>query len=309
MKRAIMAAGIRVVDVGAFTKEYPEIAASTFLSRDISCLPSDMVLYVPAGVCLENTVSLGEMGLLTERLFVILDQGSAMHIIDEMRAATTPANKRSVTYWVRDHATLNMLYYQPHPTGISPDLSVDIWASSHGIVHVDALVLGGEHTRITIRLYAQGEYAQMRLRGAYLLGADQSVHMHVLQKHTVAHTTSDVVVRGILKDSAQALYGGLIFIDKDAPHTDAVQENKNIVLGATAVADSRPTLEVLNNEVRCMHGSAVGPLDPQHLFYAACRGLDESSATQMLLHGFVGDLFAQPVQSLLHDAITEKIAL
>ena len=99
-----------------------------------------------------------------------------------------------------------------------------------------------------------------------------------------------MVIKGALHDNAFAHYQGNICIEKNASGSYASQENKNILLSNAARVVSVPNLEVLNNEVKCFHGSAIGRFDEEQLFYAACRGIDEKAAEKILLKAFFTDV-------------------
>lgn len=145
--------------------------------------------------------------------------------------------------------------------------------------------------QVTINTILRGKGSDVRINGAYLLSGDHKATITTVQHHHEAHTRSVLVMKGALKDSAQAHYQGTIRVEKQARDTHASQENKNILLSNNARAVSVPNLEVLNNEVKCFHGSAVGRFDAQQLFYAACRGIDEEVAQQLLLKAFFADVF------------------
>jgi Fe-S cluster assembly scaffold protein SufB len=156
-------------------------------------------------------------------------------------------------------------------------LVVEILVSSTANVHVECIL--------------QSVGAEASIFGAYILDAARKVQITTLQHHVVAHTQSSLIMKGLLRDSAQAQYHGTVRIEKDAQGSCASQENKNILLSNHARAVSVPNLEVLTHDVRCSHGSAVGRFDAEQLFYAASRGVDEKSAQRLLSYAFVADLF------------------
>ena len=151
------------------------------------------------------------------------------------------------------------------------------------IAHADACVV--------IDCILQEEGAQARITGAYIGNATHAIDIKSFQHHQGKNTSSTLVMKGALHDSAHARYSGTIRVDKSAGGSHASQENKNILLSNNARAVSVPNLEVLTHDVTCFHGSAVGRCDDEQLFYAASRGIDEVTAQRMLLHAFFGDLF------------------
>lgn len=125
------------------------------------------------------------------------------------------------------------------------------------------------------------------VKGALLMTKQSKINFTVAQNHLTPSAQSSIQIRTVLLDSAQFAYQGTIFIDSHASGTIARQENKNIVLSQDVIVKSRPNIEVLNSNVQCSHGSAVGDLDHEQLVYLMSRGLDRSLATKILLNSFL----------------------
>ena len=149
-----------------------------------------------------------------------------------------------------------------------------------------------------------GHGAQADVVGVYGAHSNNIVRIKTVQHHRAAHTRSSVVMRGIVRDSAQAYYHGTIRVEKKAHGSDASQENKNMVMSNSARVVSEPQLEVLTNDVRCFHGSATSRCDDEQLFYCSARGIDEKKAQHLLLHAFFSGLF---VSENLQEKIVELI--
>jgi len=169
------------------------------------------------------------------------------------------------------------------------------------VLHCVLLITGGQHTNIHLAISLDGQYAQATVRGLYALSGSQSLAITTSQHHKAPHTTSDLIIKGMLNQHAIAHYQGKILVDQNAKYTNAVQENKNILLSRTAHAQSIPSLEVLTNDVQCKHGSAVGYLDELSLFYVQSRALDAKTARQLLLHGFFAHIIDAVDPSMISD--------
>ena len=144
---------------------------------------------------------------------------------------------------------------------------------------------------IVIDCILQGEGADVCIKGVYVVNASHKVTVSTLQHHITTHTRSNLVMKGIVRDNAQAHYQGTIRVEKEAQGTHALQENKNILLSNGARVVSVPSLEVFAYDVRCFHGSAIGKFDKEQLLYVASRGIDEKMAQKLLLQAFVADIF------------------
>ena len=96
-----------------------------------------------------------------------------------------------------------------------------------------------------------------------------------------------------------------------AAKAEAYQTNRNLVLTEGAGAESIPNLEILNNDVKWSHASAVGSIDPDQLYYLESRGVPPEEAERLIVLGFFDDVLDRlPLQSLtasLRSAIVEKI--
>ena len=118
-----------------------------------------------------------------------------------------------------------------------------------------------------------GHGATSRVTGAYFADGTQHLDYDTFQEHIAPDTTSDFAFKGALRDSARAVWRGMIRVEPGAQKTNAYQENRNLLLSKSAHADSIPGLEILANDVRCTHGATLGQVDREQLFYLMARGL------------------------------------
>jgi Fe-S cluster assembly protein SufD len=108
------------------------------------------------------------------------------------------------------------------------------------------------------------------------------------------------------------VYTGLIHIGKQASGVNAFQTNRNVKLSEHAWAESVPNLEIENNDVRCSHASAVGPVDEEQRFYLESRGITPDVAEQLIVLGFLDEVLDDfPVPAavpLLREQLVAKLA-
>jgi len=121
-----------------------------------------------------------------------------------------------------------------------------------------------------------------------IAGTDQCT-ITSMQMHVEPHATSHVCVRKIVSGAAHAIYKGIIHIAPEAQSCVVSQDDKTMLDGALARAESMPALEVLAHEVTCSHGSAVGHSDPAILFYLASRGLAPEDARTLWYAAFLDE--------------------
>src|SRR6185503_12863053 len=143
-------------------------------------------------------------------------------------------------------------------------------------------ILGGRMAKTNSYFDMAGPGARAFVHGFMFGDHRQQFHLHTLQRHLVDHTTSDLLIKGCLKDRARSVYQGLIQVSEGAQRTDAYQANRNLLLSDTARADSIPGLEILANDVRCTHGATIGQVDEEQLYYLMARGLPEREAKRLI---------------------------
>ena len=156
-----------------------------------------------------------------------------------------------------------------------------------------AIALGGYYARLRSDAELVGQGASSTLLCAFLGSGDQMHDFRTLQSHVAPKTTSDLLFKGAVDGASQSVYSGLIRIRKGAHGTNAVQTNRNLVLSEHAHADSVPNLEIDENDVRCAHASAVGPIDREQRYYLESRGIPTEVADELLIRGFFQDVLGR----------------
>jgi Fe-S cluster assembly protein SufD len=150
--------------------------------------------------------------------------------------------------------------------------------------------LGAALARTDIRVLFTDEGSECTLNGLFLPGGTQHMDNHTLIDHAKPHCTSRELYKGILDGRSRGVFHGKIIVRPDAQKTDALQTNKNLLLSREALVNSTPALEILADDVKCRHGSTIGQLDANSLFYLRSRGIGEREARALLTYGFAADL-------------------
>jgi Fe-S cluster assembly protein SufD len=100
------------------------------------------------------------------------------------------------------------------------------------------------------------------------------------------------------------VFNGRILVRPDAHKTDARQTNNNLLLSEHAVIHTMPQLEIFADDVKCTHGTTVGQLDRDALFYLRSRGIDLENARRLMTHAFGSEL----IRLIAHDVIRNRFA-
>jgi len=164
-------------------------------------------------------------------------------------------------------------------------------------------LLGARMAKANAYFDMAGQGAQAFVHGFMFGDQRQHFHLHTLQRHLVEHTTSDLLIKGCLKDRARSIYQGLIQVSEGAQRTDAYQANRNLLLSDQARADSIPGLEILANDVRCTHGATIGHVDEEQMYYLMARGLPAKTAQRLIVEGF----FAPVLDRIPLEGVRERL--
>ena len=156
-----------------------------------------------------------------------------------------------------------------------------------------AVALGGDYARLRTASSLVGPGGSSRLLAVYFGVRNQMHDFRTVQRHQAPKTRSDLLYKGAVANSARSVYSGLIRVEKGARGTNALQTNRNLVLHEGAHADSVPNLEIEDNDVRCSHASAVGPIAEDQRFYLESRGVPPAVADRLITLGFLGEVLEQ----------------
>lgn len=125
---------------------------------------------------------------------------------------------------------------------------------------------------------------------SFFVGKNTDKHfLHIKQNHLAPKTISHTLIKSIASDESTCTYEGTIYINKNAPESDASQESRAILLSPNALVSTKPSLEILANDVKCHHRATASPLNAEALFFAKTRGLSHSQAEKLLITGFWND--------------------
>jgi Fe-S cluster assembly protein SufD len=153
--------------------------------------------------------------------------------------------------------------------------------------------LGGSYarTRFDAEMIERGGHNE--LLAVYFAERDQMHDFRTVQHHIAPRTTSDLIFKGAVAGRARSVYSGLIKIAENARGTAANQTNRNLLLSPEASAESVPNLEIENNDVKCSHASAIGPIDDDERYYLESRGVPSDIADRLIVLGFFNELLVR----------------
>ncbi|MGI8544365.1 MAG: Fe-S cluster assembly protein SufD [Aridibacter sp.] len=173
------------------------------------------------------------------------------------------------------------------------------------------ITLGAKLSRHDVNLSFNGEGGECWIDGLYLVEDGQHTDTHSRIDHRVKNCVSHQNYKGILEGKSRAVFNGKVFVHENASGTDANQSNKNLLLSNEARVDTKPQLEIFNDDVKCAHGATVGQLEEEELFYLLSRGLNEDLARNLLTYGFAEEIInkikIKSIKEQLDEAVLNRL--
>jgi Fe-S cluster assembly protein SufD len=156
-----------------------------------------------------------------------------------------------------------------------------------------AVTLSGSLVRNNVHVVLDGEGAECMLNGLYLADGREHVDNYTEIEHIKPRGTSLELYKGILSGSAHGVFNGKIVVHKDAQKTNARQTNKNLLMSPNAAVNTKPQLEIYADDVKCSHGSTIGQIDADAMFYLRSRGLGADEARSLLSFAFASEVIGK----------------
>ena len=166
-----------------------------------------------------------------------------------------------------------------------------------------SFTLGTTLARNDLEVLLDGPGAYCSLNGLYLTADNQHIDNLISIDHANPHCTSRLNYKGILDGKSRAVFGGTVLVRRDAQKSDAEQTDKNLILSTQAEVDSKPSLLIYADDVKCNHGATAGHIDADTLFYLRSRGLDLDAASRMLIHAFASEI----INTVKPEALREHL--
>lgn len=164
------------------------------------------------------------------------------------------------------------------------------------------VTLGGGLSRLDVDVRLAGPGAEVRLDGAYHVDREEHVDHQIVVEHADAHGTSETRYRGLLDGKGHAVFNAEGLVRREGRGASVQQENRNLLLSDDATIDTKPHLEIETDEVKASHGSTIGAVDDQQLFYLRSRGIPEAEARDVLTFAFVREI----IDRIPHEATARR---
>lgn len=230
-----------------------------------------------------------------------------MFMISSEGGYTASPDSENLHIDIEEGAALELYRLQGMNTPQMHLTDLDVTLHAGASLNLCTVTLGGGHVRNNVVVRMKGEHCHVEANGLYLVDREQECDNYIFVEHAAPHCTSHELYKGIVDDSARARFNGHVLVQDGAVKTEAFMTNRNILLTDKAHVDTRPFLEIYNDDVKCSHGSTIGQLDEQALFYLRSRGIPERVAITMLSYAFCDEVIRTIAVDSLRDAVGDMV--
>lgn len=284
----------------------PTVALNTLLAQD------GLFIYVPDGVVAERPIQLVNIFnaaldmMVQRRLLIVVGRNASVKLL--VCDHTQSPDYRYLSNQVIEIVAMpgsTVDYYDleestPQTSRVS---SIYVNQQEGSNVLIDGITLVNGFTRNNYHVEVNGEHAETQLLGMTIASGEQHVDSHTFISHNAPRCHSNEMFKYVLNDNAIGAFAGKILVQPNCPRVEAYQGNRNLCGSPTAKMYTKPQLEIYTDDVMCSHGSAVGQLDEEALFYMRTRGIGLDEARRLLMQAFVADV----VDGVRLDALKDRL--
>lgn len=306
MKSAYERLGIIFTDMDSALRDYPELVKEYFGSvvpsednfqaaLNSSVWSGGTFIYVPKGV--QTTLPLqtyfrmnNEKSGQFERTLIIVDEGASIHYVEGCTAPTfSYANLHAAVVEI----VVKKDAYCRYSTIQNWSDNVYNIVTKRGHCEEGATLewidgnLGSNLTMKYPSVFLNGRGSRGTVLSIAFAGENQHQHTGAKIFHMAPDTSSSIVSKSIAKDGGNVDYLGQVYFDKNSDRSISHIECDTIIMDEKSRSDTIPFNEIHNSNVTLEHEAKVSKISEEQLFYLMSRGLDEATATEMIIMGFV----------------------
>jgi Fe-S cluster assembly protein SufD len=304
----VLPAGVVVSSLRAALATHPELVTAhlgrhtafehhAFAAINTALFVDGALLVVPRGVVLERPIQIVNLAsteasgrALHPRHLIVAGEASQARVVESYGGAGEYSTGVVTELVAEAGAHLRHYRMQRESRDAYHFATIASRLGRSSVVASHSISLGGRMVRNDVVALLDGDGAEGIFNGLYVVEGDQFVDNHMRVEHVAAHCASHELYKGILDGRARAVFNGRIYVHKGAQKTDAKQTNRNLLLSRQALVNSNPQLEIFADDVRCTHGSTVGQLDADAVFYLRSRGIGEAAAKSLLTYAFANEV-------------------
>ena len=296
----------------AETKDDAITALNTMLAQD------GLFIYVPKRVKIDRAVQVVNLLrsdvdlMVNRRVLIVLDEGAEAkflfcdHTMDDKHFLATQV----IEAYVGENASLDLYCMEETHEYNTRVSNVYVEQQANSRFNHNVLTLHNGITRNQLNLVFRVEGASCCCNGCVIADKKQHVDNNTFIRHAVPHCESHELYKYVLDGQATGAFAGRVLVEKGAQKTNSEMRNQNLCTTKQARMYTQPELEIYADDVKCGHGSTVGQLNDQAMFYMRQRGISEQEAKLLLEFAFINEVVdsmqLEPLKDRLHYLVEKR---
>lgn len=321
--------GVKVLSLREASLEMPDLVAKYYgqiakthedaLTALNAMLAQDgLFIYVSKEVQMDKAVQVinllrSDVDLMVNRrVLIVMEEGAQAkflfcdHTIDDHRFLATQV----IEAYVGENASLDLYCMEETHERNTRISNVYVEQQANSRFNHNVLTLHNGITRNQLQLVFRGEGAECVCNGCVIADKQQHIDNNTFIDHAVPHCVSRELYKYVLDDQATGAFAGRVLVEKDAQKTNSEMRNQNLCTTKQARMYSQPELEIYADDVKCGHGSTVGQLNDEAMFYMQQRGISQNEAKLLLEFAFINEVVDNiqlaPLKDRLHYLVEKR---
>jgi Fe-S cluster assembly protein SufD len=323
---------LQILNFGKAVKENPTLLETyfakyanhqneAFTALNTAFAHDGVVINVPAGQIVEEPIILRFItdsrtanAASQPRNLIVVGKNAEVKMAEAFRTIGEHGSFTNVVTEIVVEENANVQYYKvQNETDKSYHIgTTQVSQKNNSHFYAVTVTINGGFVRNNLNIVLDGEHCEAFMYGLYFPNGKQHIDNHTLVDHAKPNSYSNELYKGILKDKSTGVFNGKIFVREHASKTNAYQSCRNVVLSDEASMNTKPQLEIYNDDVKCSHGTTTGKLNDEALFYMRSRGIPKAEALTLLMYAFCEDVISQikidSIKGYLEGLIAEKLA-
>ncbi|HWE95912.1 MAG TPA: Fe-S cluster assembly protein SufD [Tepidisphaeraceae bacterium] len=301
---------------------YADVVKNPFVALNAGFIRDGAFVHVPRGATVEKPIHLlfvstpsREPAVAHPRVLVVAEEGTQATVVESYVGGGKGVYfTNAVTEIVAapgsriDHCKLQQENLEAFHVAT---MQVQLGRDSHFVSH--SASIGSRLTRNDLNVVMAGEHADATVNGLVLATGEQHIDNHTLLDHAQPNCPSHELYKHVLGAKSVGVFKGRILVRQAAQKTDSKQTSKALLLSDDATMHSMPALEIYADDVKCTHGSSLGPVDEEQVFYLRTRGVGLEAARHLMTYAFAADITrrirVEPVRRRLEEYMAAQHGL
>ena len=170
--------------------------------------------------------------------------------------------------------------------------TLNVWQHKNSEYNLGSLQFEYDFGRLEISINQVEGNAKTHIKGIQITKNNEQISTYANIAFNGPNGFLNQLNKSLANDKSHSVFEGLIIVPQIAQKTDASQLSRNLLLSNYAKIDTKPQLEIVADDVKCMHGATISQLNEDEVFYMRSRGLTLEQASKLQLRSYYQEIIS-----------------